>query len=147
MVNTDPPSPPPKVPAAHLLVFERVVRRVVRGTGKTYTFERTSRRDLWVDDRVYDRDVDVGVEWVPIDVGWVKDPSAIVVSTCSRTEDGAVVVGVRSPADGSYVPFAEVFPGKHVRIDPPGIALACAYGVRASDPGKGVRVTITAFPG
>lgn len=166
-------SPTPKKvrPVAHLLVNDRVVRRPF-GAGPSFELDHPYRVDLFDTERVYQREQDVGPEWASLDLGWVKDPVLIVLTTCGRTETGVVTVGVRidppnylpdpeiggeyrestperpnglpdGPGRPEFAPFGVLFPGRSVRTAPvPG----AVYGAYTTSPDGPVRVTVTAFP-
>ena len=78
------------------------------------------------------RDVKVGVAWQPLDTGWVKNPSLLILE---NTGQEVLSLGIGNPP----VPFAWIEPGQDARFSPCGpLAIDCPDGETT--------YTIMAFP-
>jgi hypothetical protein len=149
------PPPPPVAVGARWGVIEQVYHYTADGGQPLVVTSRYNRRVP--DVQPYQRRVDVGPEWQPLDCGWVTTPGMLVLAnegprwTAVPTEQQAAAskisileLGMEYSTDGpvSLLVFARVRSGESCRWEPnPGVRLLvrCAAGP--------ARATLTALPG
>lgn len=114
-----------------MIVVEQLYHHAGDGT-EPFAKDASFVRELASDEQVYERVMRVGGEWLPLDLGWLKDRPIGTMRlenlreplTTQPTEEeraeraGRVIELVLCTGDGMHMPFALVPPGESARFAP-----------------------------
>lgn len=136
-------------PKAHLVVIEQVYYQMMDGGQPTSTELRYTRW-LDTDEQPFVRRTKVGSEWTPLETGWVKRASLLVLhnegeereqgipSPTMKAELASRVIEVRF----NGITVAVIRPGESMRLEP----VCLKYVVLRCQKGT-TRLTVTLIPG
>lgn len=102
-------------PQSRLVVLGSVYYK--QASGPTSQVATTYAEMLASDEQVYQRQVTVGEEPAPIDSGWVKEASLLVVINEDKVLGNPGVL-----LCSGVVPFSRIPPGQHVRVPHPDLS-------------------------
>lgn len=146
---------PPQAPRPRMVVVETVYYQV---PGESPTSNETRfARQLNTGEQPYLRRGKAGMNWTPLDTGWIQ----VASSLCLRNEEGrnltrvpteeqklalsrkVLLLGV-GDGDGGVVAFGEVLPGESLRMTP--VSLSQLFLRTLTDAEEGCRYTLSLLP-